>query len=515
MLNTTSPTTATYTVKNVGTSATGMPTLSTSDTSQFSVTGCTVGMLAPNATCTATVSFTAKHHGLQSATVSASATPGGTASAMVTGTGLNPASFTLTSSTGSFDVGSVARTMPSGTIVVTATNGGDVTSPTLTASFAGNDGSFALTADTCSTKTVAAAATCSVTVQLTPKTSGPQSATLQIMNGSTVLGGHTVTGTGTPIWAQEGAGISGHLMSIHGSDAAHVFTGGSVADSTGNPMGLVLARDSASGTWSTQTLSSANQASQIWVSSATNAWVTSEDQLWFLTGSGTWNYDTKPNTPTSSSGGTVEGILTFNAGDIWSANNAGATSTIYHYTSASGWVTETTPPGAARLWGTSDTDLFSYGSYVSGGPIGGMQYPVVVHRDATGTWTRQYLGPGVATGGVTRASVQALAGVGAPAIATYAAQSSGGPLHAGSDAVWSPISGYPTGANSCSGVWAASTTAVWFACSAGVYMFDGTNFGTPFAPTGVTFTWMWGSGANDVYAVGADTNGNVAIYHLH
>ena len=85
VIGATSSTIATYTVKNIGTSATGMPTISTSDTAQFIASGCALPSLAPNATCTVSVQFKPKHHGTQNATVSASATPGGTASAPVTG----------------------------------------------------------------------------------------------------------------------------------------------------------------------------------------------------------------------------------------------------------------------------------------------------------------------------------------------------------------------------------------------------------------------------------------------
>ena len=143
---------------------------------------------------------------------------------------------------------------------------------------------------------------------------------------------------------------------------------------------------------------------------------------------------------------------------------------------------------------------------------GGEGYAVIVHRDTTGAWTRQYLGPGYLLGGPQHPSVLAVAGVGTPATSLYAAVVVGGPLHAGSDGIWSVISGYPSGAENCYGVWAASTSAVWFACGSGVYQYDGTTWSAPFAPSGVSCSGIWGSSGNDIYVVGSDGNG-MCIYH--
>ena len=149
---------ATYTVKNVGTSMTGAPMVTTSDTAQFAASGCT-SALAPNATCTVTVSFTAKNHGTQTASVSASATPGGTANASVSGFGQNPATFAITSSSG-FDFGSAATGTTGLTLGFTATNQGDVMSPSLiAANLTGtNPTSFSVTSDLCTGKMIAAGA---------------------------------------------------------------------------------------------------------------------------------------------------------------------------------------------------------------------------------------------------------------------------------------------------------------------------------------------------------------------
>jgi hypothetical protein len=488
-----------------------MITVSTSDTTQFIASGCAATTLAPNATCSVSVQFKPKHAGAQMATVSASATPGGTAPASVSGVGQNPAAFTFMATT--FDFGSVQRTSASSTIVVTATNNGDVTSPTLTASWAGNDGSFAVTVDGCSGKMVAAGGSCSMTTQLTPKTSGPQSSTLQVQAGATVLGSRTMTGTGTPIWVQEGAGIVGYLKGVHGSDASHVSAVG-VTDPGSGAIGLVLTRNATTGAWTSQTLDTATYTSQIWVSSGTNAWVSAPDHLWYQTGSGTWTYDSKPNTPVGNGGSaTVEGVVSFGAADTWATVSDLSTSTIYHYTPASGWVTESSPAGAHTMWGTGDNDLFAFGSYT----MGFSQYPVILHRDATG-WTRQYLGPSSPTNAGLHSFITSVVGLGAPATTLYAAQYKGGPMQAGADGVWNPIAGYPAMADRCTGVWAASTTAVWFACTGGLYLFDGTNFGTPFAPAGMELTWVWGTSANNVYVVGDDGgggSGHIAIYHLY
>ena len=506
VLNTTSSTTATYTVKNVGTSATGMPTISTSDTSQFNATGCGVSMLAPNATCTVTVSFTAKHRGLQSATVSASATPGGTANASVTGTGLNPASFTLTSSTGSFDFGSVPRTSPSSPIVVTATNAGDVASPTLSTTLAGNDGSFVASPDGCATKAIAAGASCMITMTLTPKTSAPQSTTLQLLNGSTVLGSQTMTGTGTPIWTRElslGNTDGGMLRGIWAADS----TGGHVWAVGDNQ--VIYARSSA-GTWTAQSTTWASPPNYTYItgSGATDLWMLDGSEAYYRsTGDGTWKA-----TGSSGTGASYGGVLPFSANDVWLMNTTttglGASfmqsSTATKITQSSS-TSETAYTGCRMIWGVSESDL--YCAYKASNCHTSCVYNWgVAHRDATGTWTASDQ-----VGGGTAPSVVPLSvniwGLAANNI--YFLNEKARPLHYDGTA-WTAVD--PSAPVGALAAWGSGPTNVYFVGPFGIAQGDGSTWGTPYQPNSLSAVGIYGTSANNIYVVGSDANG-MCVYH--
>lgn len=511
LLNTTSTTMAMFTVTNIGTSATGVPSVSTSDP-QFTASGCTA-VLQPQDTCTVTVTFKPVNRGMQTASVSAMASPGGTANASATGTGLKPATFSVNPSSYMFPT-AVARNSTGATKTFVVTNVGDVMGPTLSASTitGTNAASFNKGTDGCSATTLAANGTCSVDVQLAPVTSGSLSATLNI-NASSVLATASLAATGTPIWVQEAAGTTGILNWVSGSDASNVMASGLMHDAQSNPSAIVLARNAGTGAWTSKSASPATSFGEISVGTSTVAWTTDDTELWELNGSGNWIIDNSPNSPkaNASSGTDLAGVFAVGSTDVFATVTMSATSTMYHFTAANGWVTETTPAGASQLWGTSASDMFAYGGFLSSG----QEFPVIIHRDGTGTWTRQYLGPGGSTSSGLAVSVSGVSGVGKPATALYASVSGNGPLQATSAGNWTSIAGFPSGAAKCYSVYAASTTAVFFVCSAGVYQYDGTTWGTPFAPAGMSLTSVWGSAANNVYVVGDDGNEHVAIYHLY
>ena len=504
IIGSTSTTMATYTVKNIGTSATGMPTVTTSDTSQFSASGCAVSMLAPNATCTVSVQFTAKHPGAQMATVTATATPGGTANASVSGTGLNPAAFTLTSSTNSFDFGSVQRTMPSSTIVVTAKNTGDVTSTTLTASLAGNDGSFAFTADTCSTKTVAAGATCSVTVQMTPKNSGAESATLQLVGGGSTLGSQTMTGTGTPIWVRElsaGNTDGSVLRSVWAADtvANHVWA---VGDNQ-----AIYARNSA-GAWVSQATTYATPPNykHITGSGPTDLWAIYDVGYLHSGGDGTWKAQG------ISSATSVGGLQVFSANDAWvmSTNTTGLGSTYMQTSSAikitqSSQTSETALQGCQAIWGASESDLYCayFGANCHTSCV---YFWGIGHRDASGTWTTSDQ-VGGATAGSSIPGALDIWGLTATNI--YFMNDKARPLHWDGSA-WTAVD--PSAPLGALGAWGSGPTNVYFVGPFGIAQGDGTTWGAPYQPNGLSAVGIYGTGANNIYVVGSDANG-MCVYH--
>ena len=190
LVGTLSTTTASFTVQNSGASPTTALTVATSDP-QFVATGCSGMTLAAGATCSITVKFTPASAGTQNASLSVSATTGGTDTASLVGVGLKPAALAISpTSMTSFTKGSTAT--------FTITNSGDVASSALaTATLSGtNAASFTIMSDGCKGNTVGPApASCAIVVKFAPTTTGTQSATLAT---SATTGGNLSASLGGP-----------------------------------------------------------------------------------------------------------------------------------------------------------------------------------------------------------------------------------------------------------------------------------------------------------------------------
>ena len=524
VLNQTSTTFATYTVTNVGTSATGTMTVSTGDP-QFIATGCS-GTLMPSQTCTITVHIKPTVHGMVTSSVQVTATPGGTAPANVQGTGLNPAAFKITSSTGSFDFGSAQRNSAGNVITMTATNTGDVASNALTSSTVtgANAGSFLITSpanDHCNAQTIAPAGTCTVQMELKPLQSGPLAATLHINDASGSLGSANLTGTGTPLWQQEtlpvpsGATAVPALTVVFGSrgDGSHVYAAG----------GDYYYERDATGTWSAYTMNTVGVTpSTIGMGSAlgvNSVLLASDVGVLKSTAPTSWAAVYEP-------GQQLQGIFGFSTTDGWAtASVAGSGLQMYKLT-ASGWASDVLETGygsGTALFGTSDSDLWLGGGAVLSPAGSTLSTPVTWHRDSAGTWTQQTVAAGChfCTGGVTP-SVVGLWGFGTPTSTLVAI------LNPPDPAVYTAASGWtaydasklPAGMGGsglkCYGLWGSAPTAMWFACDNGMFLSTGTDAWDPNGQLNVSsFKAVWGSSAIDVYAVGADASSVGLLYHYY
>jgi hypothetical protein len=505
VLNQTSTTFATYTVTNVGTSATGAMTVSTGDP-QFIATGCS-GMLMPAQTCTLTVHIKPTVHGMVTSSVQVTATPGGTAPANVQGTGLNPAAFKLTSSTGSFDFGSAQRNSAGNVITFTATNTGDVASGALAHSTltGANTGSFLITADTsCYMQAITPSNSCTVQVELKPLQSGPLAATLHINDASGSLGSANLTGAGTPLWQQETLPVPTGQTAVPGlsavfgikGDGSHIYAAGT---------GYYYERD-ATGTWTAYPLNPAGvspNAIGMGAALATNSVMLASDVGVLQSTSPTaWNpvYE----------GGNMSGIVAFSASDAWAAGAGVSTSGLQMFRlTASGWATDVVQAGGigSALWGSSDSDLWLGGVASIGSPV--VYTPAVWHRDSAGTWTQQTVAAGCHfCPGSVSPSVAGLWGFGAPVSTLYAI------MNAPADpAIYTPATGWTAYDGSkvpvtfggsgikCQALWGSSPSDMWFACDHG--MFHSTGLDT------------WDPSA--VYAVGTNAdNGDAGfVYHYY
>ncbi|MCC6997925.1 MAG: choice-of-anchor D domain-containing protein [Deltaproteobacteria bacterium] len=182
----------TFTVTNMGSTATGVPSAALSDSSNFSVTmnNCTAA-LAASANCTIKARFNPESTGSKLSSLTVMASPGGAAPASLNGTGISPAALTLTPA--SQDLGSLVIGTMSAPFAFTVRNTGASPSGTITPTLASTD--FAIASNGC-TGTLAAGATCAISVQFTAAApAGTKTAMLSVAAtpGGTAMS--TVTGT--------------------------------------------------------------------------------------------------------------------------------------------------------------------------------------------------------------------------------------------------------------------------------------------------------------------------------
>ena len=169
----------TFTVKN--NTAAAMPLTITSTNTEFAATGCTTS-LAAAASCTLSATFapTLTATGAQTGTIAVAYTTGtgSPQSVSVTGTAVSPLTVAPTSITFSTtrNVGT-----PSQSHSVTLTN--STTSAVAIGSIVASPAAYAITANTCTTS-LAAAASCSVTVVFTPTVVGTTTGTLTTTYGA-------------------------------------------------------------------------------------------------------------------------------------------------------------------------------------------------------------------------------------------------------------------------------------------------------------------------------------------
>lgn len=169
---------STFLISNSGTVATGAVTAQVSGTGYtISSNGCS-GPLAPNASCSVSVTVTPSAPGTASGTLTVTASPGGSVNASLTATALAPGALSITPP--SFDYGIVVAGSASATATYTVQNTGGAESGTITVALGGSHaGDFQIASNGCS-GTLAGGASCQVTARFAPgaSASGTRAATL-------------------------------------------------------------------------------------------------------------------------------------------------------------------------------------------------------------------------------------------------------------------------------------------------------------------------------------------------
>ena len=190
-----SSTAQTATLKNTGTTTANISSVALTGGTDFKLSSGTCGStLAAGASCTESVTFSPASSGTRTDTLSfADTATGSPQKVALSGTAVAPA--TLSVAPTSQDFGSVQVGAASAATSFTVTNTGGVASGTLTATVAGAQ--FAGSADTCSGKTLAAAATCTISVTFNPISVGATTGSLTVSGTPGGQAAASLAGTGT------------------------------------------------------------------------------------------------------------------------------------------------------------------------------------------------------------------------------------------------------------------------------------------------------------------------------
>jgi hypothetical protein len=169
--------------------------LSGSNPSEYTETNTCVGTFAPNASCTITVAFMPTASGQQDASITITDnTSAGSNTLNLTGSGALPTA-TLTPSSDNF--GTVTVGKESAAIVSTYTNTSSYLLKIMSITITGTNKSNYSQTNTCPVGgTLAANASCTISVTFTPSASGTRTATVTATDNSS-SGSHTISLTGT------------------------------------------------------------------------------------------------------------------------------------------------------------------------------------------------------------------------------------------------------------------------------------------------------------------------------
>jgi hypothetical protein len=236
------------TVTNQGGTTSGPLSVAISgpDAAQFgagSLDSCTGQTLAPGATCQVSVHFLpdASALGTKQATLTVSATPGGSSSASLTGTAVTQAAITVTPTSQTW--GTIVQGSASSTVqFVFANTGGVATGPLTSALGGANGGQFAITDDQCVGRSLPLNTTCAVSVHFAPTmgTLGAQQATLTVGGNPGGFSPVSLIGTAaTPL--QINPTTQGFGIAAFGSPSAPIpFTVTNTSASSVGPLAVSL-----------------------------------------------------------------------------------------------------------------------------------------------------------------------------------------------------------------------------------------------------------------------------------
>ena len=251
----------TFTATNMGTDQTGTPsvTIDGANPGDFTFTTDCDNPVPAAGTCTVDVTFAPTAMGARAATLHLTATPGGEATALLTGTGMMPTGAAFSIAPKSFLFNDTPEMTTGNSTTFTVTNVGGSASPALGNSMlvGGMTASYAITTDGCFARVLQPNDTCTVTVQFKPATAGLQISTLTVASAGAALNGRgqgiyhaeqNTNGTNTTsFWFGAFAPSIDEIVGVGDSRNAYVTAGGtpatfttfSVAGASGSKLGAV------------------------------------------------------------------------------------------------------------------------------------------------------------------------------------------------------------------------------------------------------------------------------------
>lgn len=178
-VGTTGATPVTFTIRNTGGSASGVPSVSLTGSDFVKGADSCTAAIAGGGMCTIQVSFRPASIGSKSGTLSVSAQPGGTVSASLTGTGVGPGALTLTPNLNDFKGVLVGQTSSASTFTLSNTGGATVSGIAVSV---GDSANYVL--DSKCAATLAAGATCTINVSFKPASKGTKNSSLVVTGGT-------------------------------------------------------------------------------------------------------------------------------------------------------------------------------------------------------------------------------------------------------------------------------------------------------------------------------------------
>jgi hypothetical protein len=415
----------TFTATNMGTDQTGTPmvTIDGANAGDFTFTTDCNNPVAAAGTCHVVVTFTPTAKDVRAATLHLTATPGGEAIAMLSGTGMMSSGATFAIAPKTFLFMDTPETTTGNSNTFTVTNTGGAASPALGASMlaGGMNASYTITTDGCFAKVLQPNDTCAVSVQFKPVAAGMQASALTVAGAGAMLNGRGVGAWHNEMANHGGPGpatffygafvLSPDQMVVTATSGSRVyfgtpgipatFTGGTISPASGaqlnqvwgpgknaiylvDNLGEVFHFDTILNQFTLfngGNLFSGGCCSGIWGFTDTNFYVVGNTVAAHY--NGTWHAQTVSSTITPV---VLNAVWASASNNLYAVGNGGLI--VYNNGATDTWTQQTsnTTSDLYAIWGSSANDIYAVGASTANPPV-----PVILHYNGV-SWSTQTSG---------------------------------------------------------------------------------------------------------------------------